>query len=207
MPSILEKLFGSSARVKIIRLFLLNPEGLFDAKEISRRCKIASKSTRKEISFLEKIGFIKHQSKTVGELIKLKNGKIKNRKKKISGLKLREDFPLLCALKSLFLSVDPVDKGKMVKALKALGKIKLIVFSGIFIRSDNSRVDLLLVGDAVRKGALERVLRKFESETGKDINYALLDTKEFLYRLGMHDRFIHDIFDYPHEKILNKLGI
>ncbi len=207
MANVLEKLFGSAARVKILRLFLLNPEDMFEPKEISRRCRVSPKIAGKEISFLKKIGFIEQRSKSVDELVKLKKGKLKNKKKKISGLALRKDFPLLYALKNLILSVDPVNKGKMIKALKGLGKIKLIVFSGIFINSDDSRVDLLLVGDSVRKGALEKVLRKFEAEIGKNINYAFFGTKEFLYRLGMYDRFIRDVLDYPHEKILNKLNI
>lgn len=208
MPlGILEKLFGSSARIKIIRLFLLNPMDLFIPKEISRRCKVAFGIVRREVSILKNIGFITQKSETIDNLIKLKKGRLKNKKKSIQGLKLNELFPLLHPLKNLVLNAAPIDRGKMLKALKSAGRIKLIILSGIFIQSDNSRVDLFLVGDAVRKGALERALRNIEAETGKELTYAVFGTKEFLYRLGMYDRFVHDILDYPHEKIFNKMDI
>lgn len=204
---VLEKLFGSAARIKIIRLFLLNPDTLFISKEISRRCKVLSGLARREISLLDKIGFIKQKKETVDDLIKLKNGKIKNNKKKVQGWVLDESFVFLSPLKKLVLNSAPVDREKMIKGFKKAGKMKLILLSGIFIQSTNSRVDLLLVGDAIKKGALERSLKNIEAEIGKELVYAVFSSKDFSYRLGMYDRFVHDILDYPHEKILNKTNI
>lgn len=187
---ILEKLFGSSVRVKIIRLFLLNPETLFSLKEISRRAKVNPLSARREILLLKGIDFIKQ-----------------NKKKKNQGLKLNNFFPLLNPLKNLVLNTAPFNKEKLAKMLNLTGKMKLIVLAGIFIQSEDSKVDVLLVGDSIRKGNLERILRKIESEIGKELIYAVFETKDFLYRFGMYDRFIRDILDYPHEKLVNKLNI
>lgn len=190
VSGILEKIFGSSVRVKIIRLFLLNPETLFSLKEISRRAKVNLLSTRREILLLKGIDFIKQ-----------------DKKKKIQGLKLNNFFPLLNPLKNLVLNTAPLNKEKLAKMLNLTGKMKLIVLAGIFIQSDDSKVDVLLVGDSIRKGSLERILRKIESEIGKELIYAVFETKDFLYRFGMYDRFIRDILDYPHEKLVNKLNI
>jgi len=30
---------------------------------------------------------------------------------------------------------------------------------------------------------------------------------EFNYRFGMNDRFLKDIFDYPHKNIIDKIGV
>ncbi len=208
MPSgILEKLFGSSARIKIIRLFLLNPDAFFAPKEISRRSKVVLGLVRREISLLNKIDFIRQKTEKVDKVIKLKNGKIKNKKKKIQGLKLNESFPFLHALKNLVLNAAPINKEEMVKALKKSGRIKLIILSGIFIQSDDSRVDLLLVGDTIKKNALEKILGNIEAEIGKELTYSVFGTKVFLLRMGMYDRFVYDILDYPHEKIFNSLDI
>lgn len=204
---LLEKLFGSAARIKIIRLFLLNPDTLFISREISRRCKVVPNLARREISLLNKIGFIKQEKEIVSDLIKLKNGKIKNNKKKVQGWVLDESFVFLPALKNLVLNSAPVDREKMIKTFKKAGKMKLIILSGIFIQSTGSRVDILLVGDAIKKGALERSLKNIEAEIGKELVYAVFNSKEFSYRLGMYDRFVHDVLDYPHEKILNKMNI
>lgn len=207
MSEILDKLFGSAARVKIIRLFLLNPESMFTSKEIERRCRVSGSTTRKEINLLKKIDFIKQKVESVDSLIKLKNGKIKNNKKKVTGLRLNESFPLLRALQVMLLKSAPIDRAKMLRMFKAVGKMKLIILSGVFIQSSDSRVDLFLVGSSIKNASLERVLKKIEAEIGKELSYVAFDTKEFVYRLGMYDRFVRDVLDYPHEKILNKLEI
>lgn len=207
MENVLEKLFGSSARVKIIRLFLQNPSDLFNPKEISRRLKINANLLRREIFLLEKIGFIKHKAVNIDAIIKLKNGKFKNRKKKIQGIGLDEMFPLLASLKNLFLDTPVFNKEKLVQSLKNSGNIKLIILSGVFLQKDTSGADLLLVGDGLNRARAEKALKKAESEIGREIVFAIFDTKEFLYRFSMYDRFLRDILDYPHEKIMDKLGI
>lgn len=55
---ILGKLFGSSARVKIMRLFLLNPLTPFDTTQISEKSKTKKEVTKKETVLLEQVGLI-----------------------------------------------------------------------------------------------------------------------------------------------------
>ncbi len=54
-------LFGSAARVKLLRFFLFNPSkvALFD--DISRRAKLVRRTARAEISALEKASVIKQK--------------------------------------------------------------------------------------------------------------------------------------------------
>lgn len=204
---VLDKLFGSSARIKIIRLFLLNPDSLFNPREVSRRAKVILPSARREILVLKDIGFVKQTEEKIDTIIKLKKGKIKNKKKKIQGLKLNQFFPLLHPLKNLILNSAPFSKEKLIKKINSLGRMKLIVLAGIFIQSDESRTDLLLVGDSINNSGLQRVLKNIEAEIGREIVYAIFNTKDFLYRFGMYDRFIRDVLDSPHEKVVNKLNI
>ena len=49
---ILGKLFGSTAIVKILRLFLFNPDTPFESKEIMRRTKVNPDTARMEIAML-----------------------------------------------------------------------------------------------------------------------------------------------------------
>jgi hypothetical protein len=44
-----------------------------------------------------------------------------------------------------------------------------------------------------------------ESEVGKEIEYAAMNTKEFDYRFHMFDRFVRDILEKPNEKLLNRI--
>ena len=88
-----------------------------------------------------------------------------------------------------------------------MGKVKLAVISGVFIQSENSRTDLLIVADGIQKRKLDRFLAKTESEIGRTIHHTVMETEEFQYRMDMYDRFLRDILEYPHQKIINKFNI
>jgi hypothetical protein len=67
------------------------------------------------------------------------------------------------------------------------------------------RLDLLLVGDGLKKSEAARIVRGMEAEIGTELTYALFNTEEFLYRINVRDKLVRDIFDYSHEVILNRL--
>src|SRR3989338_641690 len=207
MNTALEKLFGSSARVKIIRLFLSNPENVFSLEDVSRRAKVPTPAAKREVSLFKGIGLIKQKDEIIDQPVKLKDGTIKIKKKKFNGYFLNALFPFVHALRNLVLNAAPVDKEAMIKEINTIGRIKLVVFSGIFTNHENSRVDLLLVGDSMKETKLDKVLKNIEADIGKEIIYAVFKTDDFMYRLGMYDRFIRDILEYPHEKAVNKLNI
>lgn len=80
--------------------------------------------------------------------------------------------------------------------------MKLIIISGIFIKNHDSRVDLLIVGDKMKRKKIEEGIKKIEAEIGIELVYAVFETKEFIYRLNMYDKLVRDILDYPHEVVL-----
>lgn len=210
LSDILAKLFGSVNRIKIIRLFLLNPEEIFPIIDISRRAKVSKQASRREVALLSQIEFIKPKSEQrfVSSKKDLANSQqIKPKRQKIKGWILNSAFPLLFGLKNFILDTAPIERERLLKKIQKTGRIKLLILAGIFGQEDSSRVDIFVVGDGIRKSALERVVRDIEAEVGKELNYAAFSTQDFMYRLGMYDKFIRDILDYPHEKIIDKFGL
>ena len=55
----LEILFGSQARVKLLRFFLFNPSKEFTFDDISRRARLVRRTARTEMNALERAGVIK----------------------------------------------------------------------------------------------------------------------------------------------------
>lgn len=226
---ILGKLFGNPARVKIMRLFLLNPLTPFDIVEIGEKSKTKRDLARKEALLLELAGLVK--KKVFFKEIPAKkqsnpnarqprrnvNGagrgpnqkrREKTTKVKVTGWVLNENFPLLFPLKNVLMSGNPLNRREeLINRFKNCGRLKLLVVSGIFVQESDSRVDILMVGDGLEKRAIESALRGLEAEMGKELTYAFLETPEFTYRMGIYDKFIRDIFDYPHEKVMDKLGL
>jgi hypothetical protein len=203
---VLERLFGSAAKVKIIKLFLFNPDFAFDVAQAAERSKTSQEITRREINNLLEIGFVRPRSYTK-EVKRQKNRSIQIIRKRVSGYTLDPKFPYIEDIKSFLGNINPFKHKDIVDKISRAGKIQLLIVSGIFIKNPDSRADLLVVGDNLKQSQLDNIMKTIESEIGKEIRYAVFETKEFNYRNSMFDKLIKDILDYPHEKIINKLGL
>ena len=67
--------------------------------------------------------------------------------------------------------------------------------------------EALIVGDKIEQRKMVNIIKTMESELGRELRYSTFETKEFQYRFGMYDKLIRDVLDYPHQKIINKMGI
>ena len=191
---ILYELFGGESRVKIMRFFLAHPQMTLSEKDIAVRAKVSSVVAERELQALKKINFIKQKSLSID-------------KKKIQGWHLNSDFPILHPLRNLLATQKVFTKQTLARRFKNAGKIKLIITSGVFIHEEGSRVDLFVVGDMLKPARIDSVVRSIEADLGQEIRYATCDTGDFIYRLNAYDRFIRDILDYPHNVIIDKIGI
>lgn len=192
---ILEKLFGNIGKVKIMKLFIFNPNSYFDLVGASAKTKIKKTQIKKDISILEKVGVIRGRD-------------IKNEKgKKVKAWHLNTSFEYLSVFKDFFIGVSPFSDNEIISKFSKAGRLKVVAVSGVFINNDESQVDLLIAGDRLKRSVLNRVIKEIEAGIGKEIKYAILDTGDFAYRLGVRDKLIRDIFDYPHNLILDKVGV
>ena len=213
MSDVLAKLFGSSNRVKIIRLFLLNSEETLTSQEVAVRAQVLSEVARKEISLLASINFISKKRKPLEKQQAddkpcLPAGRKKDKySPRKEGWEINPSFPMLAPLKKLILNAVPISRAELLKKISKAGKMKLVVLAGIFIQEENSRVDILVVGEDIRRGFFEKALKEIEAEVGRNLSYAMFTPNDFFYRLNIYDKFIRDILDYPHEKILNRIGL
>ncbi len=202
---ILGKLFGSAARVRLMRLFLMNPEDVFEKAEMGKRSKITGDTLRKEVKLFEDVGFIKPRV-MVKMRPKAGGGGGQLEKKKVNGYGLDVRFPYLAALRSLVTEIA-LGKEDVAARFRNCGQMKLIIVAGIFLDETDSRIDILLVGDKLKKPMIEGALRRLEAELGKELTYGIMETPDFEYRFGIYDKFIRDILDYPHLVVLNKLNL
>jgi len=202
----LTALFGSSIKVKILRLFLFHETTAFLVQEISAHSKCPSVQVRKELAVLAKADIIR--KKSVLKDVEVKRGSKSILKKiKGTGYALNEKFPYLESLKNLLTVVSLHTDESLAKRFSNAGKIKLFIAAGVFIQDWDSRVDLLIVGDELNLEKIETVIRAIESEIGKEIAYSAFETTDFEYRMGIHDRLVRDILDYPHVTLLDRMGI
>ncbi|MDB5260062.1 MAG: seg [Candidatus Nomurabacteria bacterium] len=194
---LLSRLLGGVDRVKIMRFFLHHDDGTFTPKDIVDKTKSKNNIIRKELGALSAIGFIERKrTRTIS-----KNGK----GKEILGYRLNQSFPHNQALKDLLFDFELLDKRELASRFKTVGRIKLFIVSGVFVGEEKSRVDILIVGEAIKKPKAEKILETLSAELGREVVYSIMDVEEYEYRYKMYDKFVRDIFDMPHEKVVDKI--
>ena len=199
-------LFGSQAKVKLLRLFLFNMETPYLPKELAYRTKCAPTMVSRELRSLAKAGIIKNRR--VLKSVEARQGdKIIFKKLKGDGYILDQSFPYLESLKNLLTVASISADETFAKRFTSIGRVRLLVASGIFMQNWDSRVDLLIVGDELNVPKIDGIIQLIESELGKEIAYSAFESADFEYRLGIHDRLVRDILDYPHVTLLDKIGV
>lgn len=203
MEQLLERLFESVAKVRILRIFIGSPDARFQLGELSSKSQVKKSTIRTELKKFLAIGLI--QDSKIRVEVPRKSGK-KPHAKEEEVYSVNQAFPLFPELRDLVSKSSVVSRAKLSRRTKTLGKVKLAVISGVFLGLENSRTDLLIVGDGIQKARLNRFLNDLESEIGKPIQHTIMETEEFQYRMDMYDRFLRDILEYSHEKIINKFN-
>ncbi len=186
----LEKIFGGAARVKLMRLFMFNSSLYFETADIADRSKLDIARARRELNFLAKVSLVRKST----------------RGSKVVWY-LNDKFPYLDEFRRLLLETSLKNTQPIIKKLSKIGKLKFVVFSGIFKEVQDGRIDILIVAEGSKKGLADSTMSAIEAEIGKEIRFALLDTNDFKYRLGIGDRLVRDVLDYPHEVVLDRLGV
>lgn len=187
-----------------MRFFLHHEDQLFAAADVVEKTKSKSVSAKKELTALAAMGFI--ERKRAKMVVTSSDKKKTSRVKEVNGYKLNTEFPHNEALKELLFDFQLVDKKELASRFKALGRVKLFIVAGIFINDPKSRLDILLIGEAIKKPKAEKIFEGISAEVGRDVVYSIMDVEEYEYRIKMYDKFIRDVIEMPHEKVIDKIS-
>lgn len=200
----IEQLFGSKTRVKLLQLFYSNPNRSFYVREITRKIDEQINSVRRELANLLNVGIITSDNN---------NNRLY--------YEVNQDFEFYQPLQTIFGQNDSKASSTTKKSstpantsatapvqdkVKALGYVELAIYTGQFTRDEASGVDFLVVGD-VNQNALQKFVTELESQEGKEIRYVHMSTKEFEYRRQIKDRFITTVLESKKQVLLDKNGI
>jgi len=186
----LAKLFGSPARLKLLRLFLFNKDTAFTQAEVAARSKLSKETARKELADLSALGLLKKKGARTAARYQ-------------TNLK----FAHLNALDVFIRETTNVRPEDVLNALKRSGSLRLVALSGLFTGISEPQVDLLVVGDNLDERILASAVHALEAELGREIRYASFATPDFRYRQGVYDRLLRDVFDYPHRLLIDRIGL
>ncbi|MDO9399654.1 MAG: hypothetical protein Q7T79_03165 [bacterium] len=197
----LDKLFGSNLRVKILKLFLLHPIDKICCRQLSHDLKLQINPLRRELENLENFGILSSGINDAQE----------GDKKDISWQDKKyycanQGFVLFDEIKTLIVKAQILYEKDFVMKLQLTGKVKLLILSGIFVNNVNSAIDLLLVGK-FNKIKLLKLIKELEDGLGKEINYTIFDTQEFKYRRDVTDVFLFSVLDGKKMVVIDEVGL
>ncbi|MDO8583659.1 MAG: hypothetical protein Q7R83_00575 [bacterium] len=201
----LEHLFGSRTRVKLLSLFLRSPEEAIFVRELSRRVGTQINAVRRELSNMVSLGLIQETEVAAPALAMGKRQP--GLKKKY--YRINQNFILLPELTALILKAQVLLERRLDKEIAKLGDIDLLAFMGVFLNRHargTTPVDMFVVG-RVDKHALQTLMSTVEQELGFDINFSVMTKEEFTYRKEIADRFLISILDAPKSVVINRLGV
>lgn len=220
----LERLFGSATRLKLLKAFLFQGEKRFILEDIARDLKLKPESVRRELDNLTTFGLIIEGSDLPVNLLeaisetsenfdkpanaKKESADAKTRagKKEVKFYQLNKDFVLNEELKTLIARGQALYERDFVDKLLTTGKIKYMMLTGFFVNRIDSPVDLLVVG-RINKVKLVKIIKDFEKELGREVNFTHFEPNEFLYRRSLADVFIYELLEGPNLVVIDDFSM
>ncbi|MFA5184722.1 MAG: winged helix-turn-helix domain-containing protein [Patescibacteria group bacterium] len=171
----LESIFGSATRVKMLNLLLLAADQRFEPARLARDLDLPANSVRHELDNLVRFGLLSEE---------------KVLKKRYFSVKA--DFILYPEIKALFAKAQILSSQKFIFGLQKISQPKFLALTGIFTNYPEAQTDLLVVGN-VRRPAFLKLMKELEHDLGREINFTIMTEKEFLYREEIMDIFLYNI--------------
>ena len=177
----IDALFGSKTRVKLLHLFLNNPGKAFYVREITRLIDEQINSVRRELSNMLEVGIITSDSS---------DNKLY--------YQVNQRYSYYVPFRSIF-AEDRISHMENKKAeagwhklITELPGVRVALTTGVLVKGSASKIDLLLVGD-IPVIKLKKAVKQIEKTEGRELNYSVLSYDEFYYRLSVRDKFITEI--------------
>lgn len=186
----LEKLLKSKTRVKLLTLFLLNPETEMYVREIARRTDENTNAIRRELKNLEEIGLLSSA-----------------RKGNLRYYTVNKNQPIYTELTAIILKTEAVGK-LLIENLMKIGEIKAAFIYGSFARGSaggKSDIDLFIIGQ-VHEDELIRCIEKLETQLSREINYVLFTHDEFTERIRNKDPFVQNVLKEKRVMLIGELS-
>ncbi len=197
----LEQLFGSRTRWKLLRIFLSHPDEKYFVRELARTSHETLNSVRRELANLEDQGIVKVIDCDDDSAVK-HSKKVSRSESSKKYYTANKDFLLFHELKSLIMKSWLLVERQLVKRITDLGNINFMVLGGKFVGDTESEVDVFIVG-SVNRDKLGKLMGVFEKNLGEEINYTIMSKKEFDYRKAVTDKFLYRILENEHITVVS----
>ncbi len=186
----IDALFGSKTRVKLLHLFLNNPGKAFYVREITRLIDEQINSVRRELSNLLEVGVITSDSA---------DNKLY--------YEINQRYEFYVPFRTIFADAR-VETASETTAhswqdrIAELTGVRLALAAGVLVKGSASQIDLLIVGD-LSAAKVKSTIKNIEKQEARELNYSVMTYDEFYYRLSVRDKFITEILAGKHAVLVD----
>jgi hypothetical protein len=195
----LEQLFGSKTRVRLLRLFLHDHQRAFFVRELTRRIGSQINAVRNELDNLVKMGLVE-----VVDDAAQGDGSAKGAQQR-KYFRLDQEALLFPELRALFTKAQVLLEKDFVHKITQLGQVSYIALTGFFTGDESAPTDLIVVG-RVNRDKMVALIAAFEREVGKEVNYTVMTPQEYKYRRDVTDRFLYSILESKKIVVLDTIS-
>ena len=193
----IEQLFGSKTRVKLLYLFFGNPNRPFYVREITRKVDEQINSVRRELSNLLSIGII--SSDTQNNKLYYEVNQTYDFYKPLAQIFGNAPTEGESSESTMGATLEVASK----KFWQSAGNVELVVYTGTFTRDETAGVDIVVVGD-VNKSSVQNLITELETREGKELRYTVMDSTQADYRSQINDRFWQTLIRSKKQIVVDK---
>lgn len=194
----IDALFGSKTRVKLLHLFLNHPGQSFYVREITRLIDEQINSVRRELANMLSVGVITSE----GADNKLYY-EVNQRYEYYTALRaIFANEPIHAANAPIVPAADMANE-QYIAAVSDIPSLRVAILAGVLVKGSTSSVDVLLVGNVAAARA-KTAIAAIERIEGRELNYTVIPYDEFYYRLSVRDKFITEILNTKHTVAVDK---
>lgn len=212
----LEQLFGSKTRTKLLKLFFMNPDEAFFIRELTRKIDTQINSVRRELTNLTDCGLlVVLPDEEVKEMLKAAPKKElldteEDEKEKASDkqqkkfYRVNTDFVLFNEIRALFMKSPLLVEHEIIDEIKQSGQIEYACLTGYFVDEDRAPTDLLIIGE-INTTRIAKLIERIQTELEREINYTVMSVEEYKLRKSVTDRFLFSIFEAKKKVVVDNM--
>lgn len=214
-----DQLFGSKTRVKLLKFFFSNQDEEFFVRELTRLLDEQINSIRRELINLADADVVKSITKENKVFYRLnKDGDLYEGLDKILSPRVEATSDNVKEVKAGKAVAGEVPRGekkgivvkdaklKLIKdELVQLEGMKFVAVSGVLLKNASKGVDLLAVGDLKDDGAFREAVKSIEAKLNKALDFVIFKEEDYRYRLKINDRFVMSFLQGKHEILFDEL--
>ena len=195
----LESIVGDELRVKLLRVFVLNKDAIYIAKDFVKTLRRREQTIKETLRWLERDNLIK--KKKLSKTERQERGV-----RETIGYGFNKRYTHREFLEHIIKDSMPSEQDLLAKKLAGVQGVQCVVTIDMFVDKTAQHPDVVIISSEKSDIVIKQLIRSAEQTIGKELQYSLLTMNDFVHRMQIQDKFIADILESEYQIHLDRPG-